>query len=216
MSARSATSVSKPMSLANSSSSVGQHALLEVAHGDGERALLAAEVLARVLGRERVLGRRLVADVLADERLVDLRERLAGAELDLDALAAAVLDLLAVDREREVDREDVALLRGARGLGRLERRVALAETLELLLDQLLVDLDLRAAELEALELHVLDLGLHLEGRRERERLLRVDALRLDVRLAHRREVLVAQDLRQRVVDDRVRDVVLRPAARTCA
>ena len=88
-----------------------EHALLEVAHGDRERALLGAEVLARMLRRERVLRRRLVADALADEDLVDLGERLTGAELDLDALAAAVLDVLAVDREREVDREDVALLR---------------------------------------------------------------------------------------------------------
>ena len=72
----------------------------------------------------------LVADVLADEGGVDLRERLTGAELELHALAAAVLDFFAVDREREVDRDDVALLRGTRGLGRLQRGVALAKRLE--------------------------------------------------------------------------------------
>ena len=38
-----------------------------------------------------------------------------------------------------------------------------AKALDLLLDELLVDLDLRAEELEALELHVLDLRLHLEA-----------------------------------------------------
>ncbi len=40
-----------------------------------------------------------VAVVLAHERRVDLRERLTCAELELNALTAAVLDFLAVHRE---------------------------------------------------------------------------------------------------------------------
>src|SRR5439155_25926530 len=99
---------------------------------DREDALLAAEVLARMLGGERVVGGDLVAGVLAHERRVDLRQRLTAAELELYGLPAAVLHFLAVDREREVDRRDVALLRRTRGLRRLQRGVALAEHLDLL------------------------------------------------------------------------------------
>ena len=105
-------------------------ALLHIDQRDGELPLFAAEVRARVALPEGGFHLERVACGLADEPAVDLGERLARADLNLHALGVALFDFLAVDRQREVDGDDVPLLRGAGRLGGLERRVTETHGLE--------------------------------------------------------------------------------------
>ena len=97
MSARSSTSVwNWPTSLANSSSSSGRMLLLQV----GERDVEDRPSCPGSLGAGACRGRStstssLSPTFLPDERRVELGERLTRAELELHALAAAVLHLFA-------------------------------------------------------------------------------------------------------------------------
>src|SRR3981081_418478 len=84
--------------------------------------------------RKRRTDLELVVDALARERGVEFRQHLTRAELELNALAPAILQLGPVDREREVDRRDVSRRGRTRRVGGLEARVSLAQQLDLLLD----------------------------------------------------------------------------------
>ena len=191
-SARSSTSVWKlPDVLRELVVERGKDALLDVLDGDVE----ASPVLPASSSRGCASGNlastsNLSSIFLPSERRVELREDLPGPELELHALAAAVLHSLPVDREREVDGDHVALLGGARGLRRLEARVLLAEQLELLVDHRLGrDLGGGRTSSKPSYVDLGDLGLHLEARLVRERLGRLELARLDLRLVDRLDVL---------------------------
>ena len=128
----------------------GEDALLDVLDLHVERRGLPFQLLTWMLVGE--LGRHVDGrvDGLAGDPLFELRDDAARAELELHVVAPALLHLLAVDVEGEVDGDDVPLLRRARGLGRLEARVLLAEHLELLVDRVVRDVGGRTRELEAL------------------------------------------------------------------
>ena len=99
-----------------------QDALLDVASPSRGTRVLAAQIFTRVVRRRTWPRRR-----TCRRRSCRRARRRAPASTwpepssSCTPSAAAVLELLAVDVEGEVDGHDVALLRGARGLGRLER-----------------------------------------------------------------------------------------------
>ena len=106
---------------------------LDLLHGDVELGLLAGEVRGAVVRREGDLHLAALAGLGADELLLEARDERARAELDLDALALAALELLAVDAAGEVDDDAIAGLRpGLGGLCR-ERPVLRRHALERLL-----------------------------------------------------------------------------------
>ncbi len=136
MSARSSTSVWKlPTSFANSSSSAGGRAPSMSLTVTWNVAGLALEVFTRMLGRELGLGVDLVADLLADERRVELGQRLARAELELHPLPAAVLHSSPSTSSVKSIVTTSPFWAGRAGSGALSARVPLAQHLELLVDQ---------------------------------------------------------------------------------
>ena len=95
---------------------------------------LAGELLAHVVLRERHLQRAGLAGADADQLLLEARDELAGADHDLDALAGAALERLAVDAAVEIDGDAIAGL----GLGALALRgiaaVGVGDALDRLVD----------------------------------------------------------------------------------
>ena len=136
MFSRSSSSVSKPAaSEANSSSEVGQVLVLDVLDLDLELRVLAGDVLGAVVLGERRRDRAPLALDGADEALLEAGDEVARAELDELVAALAAGEGLAADGALEVDRQEVAVLRGA--LDRVQVRGALAQVLDLLVDGLL-------------------------------------------------------------------------------
>src|SRR5690606_36075667 len=86
-----------------------------------------------------------------------------SAKLDLEVLGTGTLHELTVHLDVEVDGDDVALLRPARGLRRFERGVLATQCAELGLEIFGIDRRLRTLRLEPLVLDVLDLGDDLES-----------------------------------------------------
>ena len=102
---------------------------------------------------------------------------------------------------------------GRAGSGRLEARVLLAQEPRAARRPASRSPTVgRAHELEPLVVDLVDLRLHLEARLVRERARRLELARLDLRLVDRLDVLLGERLRERLVHDRVDDVVrdLRP------
>jgi hypothetical protein len=92
---------------------LGQLTHLHRLHGDGDIGFL-ARVLAREQGRREVLG---LTDRRAEQGIVDAVDQLAGADLVGQAARPGLLDVLAVDRGRQVDGHEVAGLDRAVGAG---------------------------------------------------------------------------------------------------
>ena len=127
-----------------------QFPLLDGLDGDGDLGLGAG---ALATGERRGEGRRL-AGLQAGDGLVHALEHLAGADLVGDA--ADAVDLLVVDRGVDVERDEVARLRGA--VDADERAEPLAEVVEALVDVGVRHLDLIDGDLDALEVGELELG----------------------------------------------------------
>ena len=177
-----------------------QLALLDRLHGHGDLGLLAGAVAA---GERRGEGRRL-AGLQAGERLVHALEHLAGADLVGDA--ADAVDLLAVDRGADVERDEVAVLRGALD-ARRGCRSARGGSSSRSSTSASRDLDVVDRDRDAVELGELELGAHVDlgGELELAALGRVGHLGdVDLGLAERPDVALLDGLRveprERVVD----------------
>ena len=162
---------------------LGQLLLLDLLHLDGERGVLAGELLGRVVVREGELDGALLAGGRSLELLLEAGDQPPGAELHHLAAALPALELRAVERADVVHDHEVALACGT--LHRLERGERLADALELGLHLLVVDLRLAAADLDALVVAELrgrhDADLDREG--ERGALLR-QVREVHLRVAH--------------------------------
>ena len=130
MSSLSSSSESKPpASRASSSSTAGEDLLLDLVDGDGERRVLAGELLGPVVVGEGELDLALLARRGALELLLEAGDEPVRAELDELVGARAAGELLAVDRAAVVHDDEVARLRGA--LRGLQAGRALAQLLDL-------------------------------------------------------------------------------------
>ena len=187
---------------------------LHLLDGHVEGGVLAGEVLRLVVGREGDPDLARIAGFGADELVLEAGNEGAGAELELDAVAGAALERLAVDRADEVDDEPVA----GGGLGplalRREGAVLLGHALERFLDlgvghprgQLLHGNVGQVGELEARQ--------HLQGDREGEiglglhgPLDLVLVLReLDLRIEGELELVLVDDLAVGLVDGVLHDI----------
>ena len=160
-------------------------------------------VLALVLTPgERRGERRLLAGLEARQRLVETVEHRARADLVGDT--GDGVDLVAVDRGRQVDRDEVALLGLA--LDRLERAETLAQLGDALVDVGVGDLDRLDLDLERVERRERDLGadVDLGGEAQARAVLERELGDVDLGLAEDLDVVlddrVRVQLRKRLVD----------------
>ena len=105
-----------------------------------------------IVGREGDVELLLVADLDADQLVLEARDQLARAEHDRHVLAGAAVERDAVDLADEVDHHLVAVGGLVALLGVLVAGLRRGELLQLLVDRLLVDLDGQALELQAVDL----------------------------------------------------------------
>ncbi len=178
--------------MANSSSASGSFFALHLLDQHSERDLLPGTI-ART-GSERVVEREDLAGALAVELGVQLVAELTGADRVEVVGPGGLGDLLAVHGRVQVDDHVVALASGARH--GLELGEPLAERVEVPVDLLVGDLDLRSIDLDALVLRRLELQARpdLDDRREHERLALLDVAELDIGFGDRREIVFAERL----------------------
>jgi hypothetical protein len=176
----------------------GQLTDLDGLHGDGALGVLA---LAVATGQRRgeVLG---LAGAHADEGLVHAGQHVAAADLVGDT--GDGVDLLAADRRRQVDGDEVAVLDGP--LDTDEGAEALLKGGEALGDVVLGRLDDVDLDRDPLEIGELDLGAHvgLDGEGEVLAVLEGHSGDVDLGLADGAHVLLlgglGEEARQRLVD----------------
>ena len=147
---------------------LGQDFLPHLFHLDREDRVFAGQVLGLVVLGEGDLDLDLVAGLGAGQLLLEALDQRARAELQQVVLGLAALEGAAVERALEVDQQRVAL--GGRALDRLEPGEALADPLDLGVDDLVGDLVLFAADLEPLVLAELGRRPHPDLEFELERL----------------------------------------------
>ncbi len=133
-----------------------------------EDRVLAGQLLGLVVLGEGDLDLALVAGAGAGELLLEALDQLAAAELEQVVAGLAALEGLAVEQALEVDQQHVAVGGGA--LDRLELGEAVADPLDLAVDDLVGRLGLGLADLEALVLAQLGLRPHADLELEAERL----------------------------------------------
>ena len=170
-------------------------------HGCGEGRILALELLRRIVRGEGDVEFPRLADLGADELVLEARDQLAGAELDRHVLALAPLERLAADLAFEIDDDEVAVCGRVPllGVGPVLRRTG--ELLELLVHRGLVDFDGQAIELEIVDVGGRDLGKRFEADGDLGVLARLVALvEFDLRLQRRTDVLLAEQLLHAVLD----------------
>ena len=157
MSSRSSSSVSNSdASEAKSSSSSGRIFSRTSFTSTAKTASEPARLLGVVVGGEGDLDLALLSRLGPGELRLEALDQLVTPQLQQVVGCLAALERLAVDRALEVDQERVALGGGA--LDRLQPGEALADPLDLPLDDVVGDLDLRAPHLEALVLTELRRG----------------------------------------------------------
>ena len=172
---------------------VGQVLVLDVLDLDRELRVLAGDVLGAVVLGERRLDDALLAGDGADEALLEAGDEVARAELDELVAALAAGERLAADGALEVDRQEVAVLRGA--LDDVQVGEALAQLLDLVVDGLGVDGRLAAADLDAAVRAELGRRAHADLEGERQRLALVGHVaEVDLRIADGRDAGVVDRL----------------------
>jgi hypothetical protein len=141
---------------------------LDVVDRDREPRVLAGELRSRIVLRERDRDRPVLAGARAEKLVLEPGHEPAGAQLDQLISSDAAGELLPIDASDVVDHHVVAVLGGA--LDGVERRQAVAQLLDLLVDLLLLDVGLATADLETLVLAELGDRAHADLDRELERL----------------------------------------------
>src|SRR6185312_2122895 len=173
--------------------------------GHGEYRVLVRELGFRIVRREFHLHVALVANLGADELVLEARNELAGAEHQVEAFCLAARELLAIDAADEIDR-DLVVLFGSFALG----AVRIAARLLGQLHHRFVNLGLRHVADQLLDLELGDIGqleirhqIHLHG--EFEVGLAIDdlldlAVEIDARRECRLEIVVLHGLLAGLVD----------------
>ena len=142
--------------------------LPDLLHGDREARILAGKLLDPVVLREGHLDLVLAAGLGAGELLLEPLDELPASELEQLIVPLAPFEQLAVDRAREIDQQHIAV--GAGPLDRLQPRHALADSLQLTVDDVAGNLGGRLTHLEALVGPELRLRQHPDFELEAERL----------------------------------------------
>ena len=149
-----------------------------------------------VLFRELDVDVALLADLRADELVLEARDEAVGADLQRVVLALAAVECLTVDKALEVERREVAVFYLSAFRSVDELALAVLERLELLLDILVRDVDFVLRDIEALVVA----ELHLRTRRDRsledEILALFERLDVDARARHRVDLLLVESLAQ--------------------
>ena len=176
-----------------------QLALLDAANRAFELRGLACELLRVVLLRERHVDVTRLADLHADELILETRDEAVGTNLKRMIFALAALEGLAVDEPLEVERHKVAFL-DFRALGGVDHpAAATTHALDFLVDVLIRDLIDLLFDLDALVLAERDLGLRREACLEDDVLALFQSHDLDVRARNGRHVLLLQGIGKRLV-----------------
>ncbi|SKU81997.1 Uncharacterised protein [Mycobacteroides abscessus subsp. abscessus] len=159
-----------------------QLTLLDGADLDGDLGLLAGELAGGQLGGEHLL----LAGLQPDDGLVQAIDQLSGADLVRQTGGRGLLDLLAVNGGRQIDRDEVAVLGGA--LDALEGAEPGAQRVQLGLDLGVLDGDGLDGDGNSAQVGQLDLGAHIHLSGECQLLTVFDLGDLDLRLAQRLDV----------------------------
>lgn len=149
----------------------------------------------------------MLADLHADQRVLEARDHPARADLDGVVDAFAALEGLAIDVAEEVDDDHVALL-GIGAIGDLlDDGGLLAELRELLVDLGVIDLADLAHDGQPFVVVGHDLGLHFDLGGEAKRLILGELeARVDDRRVDREEVLLLDGLPEAVIDEALNDL----------
>ena len=137
----------------------------------------------------------------------ELRHRVLAADLDESLVGREVFAVALRERALDVHESEVAVLRGA-AFDRLIGGMPLPDPPDETVDVLGSRHDVAGGHLQAAVVLRLDRGPHLDLRAERERLFERELQLADLRLAERDQVLLAQGLTDRSLDEVLEHVVL--------
>jgi len=169
-----------------------------------------------VLFRELDVDVALLADLCADELILEARDEAVGADLQRVILALAAVECLAVNEALEVERREVAVfyLSAFRCIDELA--LAVLERLELLLDILIRDVHFVLRHVEALVVTELDFRTRRDRCLEDEVLALFQRLDVDARTRYRIDLLLieclAEGLRSNDVESLLQDSILADVA----
>ena len=155
-----------------------------------------------------------VADLGADELLLEALDEAARAQLHMVVLGGHAGIGLAVDGAREVDHQDVAGLRFARRVQRLGLLVRLGQILDRFLDRAVLDLDIAALQFDLGKIHRLDVRKQLELHGVLEVLALVEGGDLDLGLYGGTQAAFAERLVRTVADRPLQDLAHHRLAET--
>ena len=162
-------------------------------HGEDCRGAL--QLFGRIVVGESHVDLALVADLGADQLLLESRDQLARAQLDLHVAAGAAFERRSVDAAGEVHDDQVAGGGGMALLGVGPVLVGAGETLKLLVDGAVVAFDRQPLELQAVDVGGGDLRQGLEADADLGILAGlVIFLQRDLRLHRRAKLLLLQQL----------------------
>ena len=145
----------------------------------------------------------LLADLGADDLVLETGDEIAGTQFEFVALGRTARERLAIQLADEIDHGDVTGLRRPRlgerpGLAQVGR-----ETLDGFVDRLLLDLGGRPLQLDRREIHGRDLRHHLDGEPELEVGALVELQVLDLRRNRRAQPAIVHRLLAALVDLRL-------------
>src|SRR5581483_1747300 len=179
----------------------GLHALVYLLDRGAPLHGLARELLLRVVRLIAVAAALLLADLGADQHVVDSVRKPAGRDLKELILALYARKRLVVDEPLDGCEHPVAVRRLGASLDLLQGRLALAKRVERLVDLLVGDLDLGFRDLESLVVLDRDFRLEIESRTELERLAQVGFLGDDLGSDHGLEAVLLESLLRVLADE---------------
>ena len=176
---------------------------------DLENSGLACELCGVVLSREGDVHVELVADVLADDLLLEARDELTGTESEVVLLSLAAFERFVVDITVEVDDDDIAVL--SRAVGNLNLAgVALLGVRDFIVGVLVGSLTDGLCYRDADIIGDLDLRLYVELRLEGDAVV-VDGDNVELGLGNHLEILTLDGVSESGVNDLVESLIIKYA-----
>ena len=176
---------------------------------DLEDSGLACELCGVVFSREGDVYVELVADVLADDLLLEARDELTGTESEVVLLSLAAFERFVVDITVEVDDDDIAVL--SRAVGNLNLAgVALLGVRDFIVGVLVGSLTDGLCYRDADIIGDLDLRLYVELRLEGDAVV-VDGDNVELGLGNHLEILILDGVSESGVNDLVESLIIKYA-----